>query len=444
MKVTALLNVAQTSKIKKTDTTSKVSVFFRIRDKKTDFRIASHLKINPNLWSDKNQGYKDKLTLINEETKREFNKQIADITNVIYQNYNENFTKEDLTNLLARYNQQKRADDPKEENNNSIHYASTIFLGQYKASKLRIKHFNIVFNILDRFEKYIQITKDPKYILTLDNIDEYTLNELWDFMNNEYILKDKYPEIYKDCKSIERVQERSKNTISSKFKFIRTFYNWCINHDLTKNYPFKKFKIEDAVYGTPYFLTIDERNKILQYDFSSRPKLEIQRDIFIFQTLIGCRRGDLYKLTRNSIINGAIEYIPNKTLEGNPNVVRVPLNQIALDILKKYEDYEGPGLFPFITEQKYNYDIKKILKIAGIDRMVTILDPLTRTNIQKPIYEVASSHMARRTFIGNIYKEVADPNLVSSLTGHIEGSQAFVRYRNIDEDIKKQLVKFLE
>lgn len=444
MKVTALLNVAQANKIKKTDTTTKVSVFFRIRDKKIDYRIASHLKINPNLWSDKNQGYKDKLTLINEDTKRKFNNKIAEITNVIYQNYNENFTKEDLTHLLAQYNPQKLTDDTQEENSNSIHCISTIFLDQYKASKIRIKHYNVLFRILDRFEKYIQITKGPKYMLTLDNIDESTLNDLWYFMDNEYILKDKYPELYKDCKPTERVQERSKNTISNKFKFIRTFYNWCIKHELTKNYPFKKFKIEDAVYGTPYYLTIDERNKILQYDFSSRPKLEIQRDIFIFQTLIGCRRGDLYKLTRNSIINGAIEYIPNKTLEGNPNIVRVPLNSIALDILKKYEDYEGPGLFPFISEQKYNYDIKKILKIAGIDRMVTILDPLTRTNIQKPIYEVASSHMARRTFIGNIYKEVADPNLVSSLTGHIEGSQAFVRYRNIDEDMKKQLVKFLE
>ena len=52
--------------------------------------------------------------------------------------------------------------------------------------------------------------------------------------------------------------------------------------------------------------------------------------------------------------------------------------------------------------------------------------------------------MARRTFIGNIYKLVKDPNLVSALTGHAEGSRAFNRYRDIDIDMKRDLVKILE
>ena len=52
--------------------------------------------------------------------------------------------------------------------------------------------------------------------------------------------------------------------------------------------------------------------------------------------------------------------------------------------------------------------------------------------------------MLRRTFIGNIYKLVKDPNLVSALTGHVEGSRAFTRYRTIDIDMKKDLVKILE
>ena len=55
-----------------------------------------------------------------------------------------------------------------------------------------------------------------------------------------------------------------------------------------------------------------------------------------------------------------------------------------------------------------------------------------------------SSYMARRTFIGNIYRLVKDPNLVSALTGHVEGSRAFSRYRTIDIDMKKDLVKILE
>jgi hypothetical protein len=51
--------------------------------------------------------------------------------------------------------------------------------------------------------------------------------------------------------------------------------------------------------------------------------------------------------------------------------------------------------------------------------------------------------MARRTFTGNLYKKVKDPNLVGSLTGHKVGSKAFARYRSIDEEMKQDLVNLL-
>ena len=56
----------------------------------------------------------------------------------------------------------------------------------------------------------------------------------------------------------------------------------------------------------------DERNKLLETDLSDNIELETQRDIFVFQCLIGCRVSDLYKMTHNSIIDGAIEYICNQ------------------------------------------------------------------------------------------------------------------------------------
>ena len=206
---------------------------------------------------------------------------------------------------------------------------------------------------------------------------------------------------------------------------------------------FDKFPIEECTYGTPYYITLEERDRIFNADLSATPQLAIQRDIFIFQTLIGCRVSDLYRMTKLNVVNEAIEYIPKKTKEGNPVTVRVPLNDKAKEILEHYKEYKGK-LLPFISEQKYNDAIKKIFKMAGVDRIVTILDPLTHNEVKRPIYEVASSHLARRTFIGNIYKKVKDPNLVSALSGHKEGSKAFRRYRDIDEEMKKDLVKLLD
>ena len=76
--------------------------------------------------------------------------------------------------------------------------------------------------------------------------------------------------------------------------------------------------------------------------------------------------------------------------------------------------------------------------------MVTVRNPKTGEEEKRPINEIASSHVARRTFIGNLYKKVKDPSLVGALSGHKEGSKAFARYREIDEDMKKELVSLLD
>ena len=81
---------------------------------------------------------------------------------------------------------------------------------------------------------------------------------------------------------------------------------------------------------------------------------------------------------------------------------------------------------------------------AGITRNVTYLNPLTEREEKVPINTIASSHMARRTFVGNLYKQVLDPNIVASMSGHAEGSRAFSRYREIDKEIKTNTVNLLD
>ena len=143
------------------------------------------------------------------------------------------------------------------------------------------------------------------------------------------------------------------------------------------------------------------------------------------------------------MIDGAVEYIPRKTKDGRPLTVRVPSNDTALEIVERYADSPGDNLLPFISEQKYNVAIKRIFKAAGLKRLVTVINP-TREEEKRVLYEIASSYLARRTFVGNLYKQVKDPNLVGALSGHKEGSRAFARYRAIDDEMKKELVNLLK
>lgn len=60
----------------------------------------------------------------------------------------------------------------------------------------------------------------------------------------------------------------------------------------------------------------------------------------MFHCLIGCRVGDLEKMTKANIVNGAVEYIAEKTKNHQPRTIRVPLNDKAKAILAKYADLE--------------------------------------------------------------------------------------------------------
>ena len=311
----------------------------------------------------------------------------------------------------------------------------------------RTKHYRVLMRILQRYSEYVRLSqpRQSKYVFDVKSITTEDLNAIYDYAVNEYQIVEEYPGILEAYPETRQINQRGGNTITGIFKNLRAFFNWCQKEGhITKN-PFIGFEKGDGeLYGTPIYLTAEEVNQIFAMDFSDTPSLEVQRDIFVFQCSVGCRVGDMMRLTKRDVINDAIEYIPQKTIKENAKTVTVPLNKKAKAIIAKYKDCPGEQLLPFVASQNYNYAIKEILKKAGVIRLVTTLNQLTRKEEKRPIYEVASSHMARRTFIGNLYKQVQDQHMISSVTGHSDNSRAFVRYRTIDMEMKQNLVNLLD
>lgn len=444
MKVSALIRKTA----KKNDTDTLATVYFRLRDGKKDIKAASELTINPNHWSAEKQGFKDRVALVSEKEKLAFNSHVRNIVTLITQSYTNEADGKWLSETIERYHHPQRfqtEDALAEEIKLQVIPLFDEFLEKHKLSEVRKKNYRVVKRGLQRYELYVRTTKrgQKDFTLYVDDVTSDTLRDIWDFFENEYRYCQLYPAIYDAIPEARTPQPRGKNTLLDCFSRIRTFFYWCKDNKKTSNTPFDDFPLEECTYGTPYYITIDERNKIYRTNLNRHPQLAIQRDIFVFQCLIGCRVGDLIKFTKQSIIDGAIEYIPRKTKEGRPLTVRVPLNPTALEIIARYRNCEGDKLLPFISEQKYNVSIKRIFKAAGLKRLVTVINPTTREEEKKVLYEIASSHLARRTFVGNLYKQVKDPNLVGALSGHKEGSRAFARYREIDDEMKKELVNLL-
>ena len=433
----------------KTDKNKAVNIRFRLSDGRANnggiqLFHKSELSILPAQWDEKQQKIKSR-TLIDEQLRKDIDRTISerkDLIKTIYLNTGKSLTSDKLETEIDKCLHPEDYKTPRK----TFFETFEEFLQKHPLSDVRRKNYRVVLRALQRFELYTQkyVKGQKAFLLDINTINVDNLQSFDEFLRNEHEYCTKFPELYKNFPEKHANEPRGTNTIAGIFSKLRTFANWCNRNDLTKNNPFVNFTAPTEIYGTPFYLTIEERNKLYKHDFTAREALEKQRDIFIFQCLIGCRMGDLYSMRKENVINGAIEYVASKTKDEKPKTIRVPLNSIASEILAKYANLEGEQLLPLISQQKYNEAIKECFTMAEITRSVTVLNPLTRKSEIKPLDEVASSHLARRTFCGNLYKKVKDPNLVGSLSGHAEGSKAFARYREIDEDMKKELVAMIE
>ena len=426
----------------------EVPLFLRLRDESVDIWQKTAIKVAPEKWDQKTESLKSRMVL-NKQERDDFADELFNLKKFVSQRYDKDYpknliSKAWLVDVLKLYGKQKNMPAPKER---ALDFEKLYrqYLSAKNITDSRKRQHEVVLKDVLRFEIYERLTSKKTFRFNVKTITHLTLRDLWEFLDNEHELCESYPQLYEDVpKTRKKVKRRGTNSLVCIFKRLRAFINWCKDEKIISTSPFEEFSIPTERYGTPIYITKEEMHQLYNLDLSEEPALERQRDIFIFQCCVGCRVGDLIRLTKTDIINGSLEYIATKTIDENQETIVVPLNKTALAIIDKYKEYDGEFLFPFISPQKYNSAIKSAFKKAGITRNVTWLNPQTGKEEKKSIDTLASSHMARRTFVGNLYKQVLDPNIVASMSGHAENSRAFSRYREIDREIKTNAVNLLD
>lgn len=304
------------------------------------------------------------------------------------------------------------------------------YVNNSRLSKDRKKH---AFSTINHWQRFAD---KKKLSLTFENISPDTLRAFEKFLLSEKV------EV-KGTK--EKKPARGLNTLHSIFAITRTFYNHA-RKELAKQgviiqYPFDVYKVPAEVYGTPIFLSLEERDFLFNFKVES-DRLAQVRDVFIFQCSTGARIGDMIRWTKSNIRNNTLSYIARKTKEGHPVTVTVPLTAKAIDILSRY-DMPDNRLLPFISEQKYNDYLKELFALAGLNRIVTRQHPTTREQENVKLCDIASSHIARRTFVGNMFGK-KDSAIIASMSGHVANSKAFTRYYNISEDLQRSAIEAIE
>ncbi len=299
----------------------------------------------------------------------------------------------------------------KKVNEHSINNCFEVYLSLIDVSYGTLKMIKVVFK---HFQTFLKTNRD---------INEITHETL--------ILFENY---------LRASENKGHNTIVSNMKRLRAFFKFAEMKEWIKINPFKKYKVESERYGRPIALSKNEFELLYSKDLSENLKLDKIRDIFIFQSCIGCRVSDLMRLTKANIINGFIQYVPIKTKEESPSPVSIPINDKAKAILNKYAGSDT--LLPFISDVKYNLYLKDLFKHCELTRQVIRLNPLTGVEESISLNKIASSHLARRTFISILHKKGKD-SVIASMTGHSKTSKAFARYYDIDDEQKQEIINLI-
>lgn len=239
---------------------------------------------------------------------------------------------------------------------------------------------------------------------------------------------------------MRRTYSLSDNTMVDLRIKMRRWWHWCQDRDTTlPNMPSNAGKVRGKAYGTPYYLTKEQRDAFYRTPMPDRNTENI-RDVFVLQCLIGCRVSDLVTFTKANVVGDHIEYIAQKTMHSNPQTIVVPLHPIAKEIIGKYEGRCG-ALVP-VPQHHNTYDkrLRRAISLSPIDCRITIRDCHTGMQKQVMLSEVASSHMARRTFIGCLYEQGFRESDICSMSGHKEGSISIQRYRKVSDERKRLMI----
>jgi len=170
-------------------------------------------------------------------------------------------------------------------------------------------------------------------------------------------------------------------------KFIRTYINIAVKKDLFEDHqsPFKKFdtskysRAERQVVKKRVDLSINEIRKIERLELKGDlVNLNYIRDFFLFQCYTGLAYADMIRL-KNSSTNHEVTlqgkgYVIELSRRKTGEAIYLPiylLGKTPNDILKRRLRAKGRFLFDQYTNQYINRELKRIARMAGINKRVT-------------------------------------------------------------------------
>lgn len=213
------------------------------------------------------------------------------------------------------------------------------------------------------------------------------------------------------------------NTIHKHHQHINRFIRLACLKDIyeEKNNPYRNFRSKKEK-SDRMSLSIDELKRIEEIEVTEVfPEINLIKEMFLFSCYTGLRFSDITTLERKHIIDSAEGLCIVKKMEKVPKPITLPLALLfegkAIEILERYKD---DPIFPLVTNQHANRQLKILATIAKIPMRLTF-------------------HIARHTFGSMLADFTQNPYLIMDLMGHSDIKTSMIYIHRSQERINKQL-----
>ena len=257
------------------------------------------------------------------------------------------------------------------------------------------------------------------------------LLEYRQFIYDEYLYVPQFPQLYPKGDGRHAPQRRSKNTtVVHDLKALQAFFRELEDTGEIRRSPFKKISFEKrksimhVMYDAPVFLKAEEFRQVV--NTAVPPNLQQTKDIFVLNCALGCRISDLKRLTMEKVaVSEDGQCIYEHVERGEHGAGAESLGTMV----DQRTRLAFNGHNPKYEKQVYNKSLRRLLAYCGINRQVCLYDYEQGDNVYRPLYEVASSKLARKTHVDMLTK-VQINYYAAGL--HREGSDTVFRYTSLE------------
>jgi len=232
------------------------------------------------------------------------------------------------------------------------------------------------------------------------------------------------------------------NSYTKYLTLLRAFGRHCLENELSENTGFKQIKTKG--HNTSVFVpTTDEIERIEKLKLNDQSLKEV-RDAYLFLAYTGQRYSDIVDLKWKDIIHDD-DYVFWKLFQKKTRSTQelmIPLLPQAIALIEERKNRSTERVFDVISNQKMNYKLKQIAKLAKIKGQFTIVrkQGINVHEIVKERANLISCHSARRFFVTNSIRLGVPPDVVRRISGH-KDYNAMLPYINIaNKDVADQLM----